>query len=76
MIRHSSDGEHRSPPDQDAIAQERFLRDLAASMFLLIGAKPAEIQFMYEVAPDGSRVQGLERLIGTLALEVIGGEGT
>jgi hypothetical protein len=43
--------------------QEAALRDLLALMLALMGAKDEDIDRMYAVEPDGSRVAAIERLI-------------
>ena len=79
MIPRSRDDEHRisSKPlsKADAIAAERWLRDMAATMLVLIGRKPADVEFMFQVEPDGSRVAALLRLVNRLfALIAAGGD--
>mgnify|MGYP000226937593 CR=1 FL=1 len=44
-------------------AQEVTLRDMAAQLFLLGGAKAEDIKFLFSAKPDGSRVKGLERIV-------------
>jgi hypothetical protein len=54
-----------STPAQD----EAMVRDLAATMLALSGCPDEEMDFLYEVEPDGSRIAGLSKAVVDLLRE-------
>jgi hypothetical protein len=58
----------QEPAPSSPADAERELRDLLVLFLLLAGVPERELRFAYKTEPDGSRIEGLARLLGRLLL--------
>jgi hypothetical protein len=63
---------HGAAGAKNAAHTEAKLRDLFALLCLHAGAAPAELAFLYRVPPDGTRVEGLCRLLRKMDVRIGG----